>query len=237
MKDQVVKDFIVGHNIDQNSDEPCNPVSIRPWKLFFDGLVCREGQGVGGVLTSPRGAVFKASARLEYFYTNNQGEYEAIFLGLQILSSMGVKYVEAFSDLLLVVQQIAGTFQCFDGSLNTYLGKCLEIIALYDDFTVQHVFKDENTVTNELVQQALGFLLNWGKFYVLEKPDVPVCQIGCFNFWPMQSAWIYSGEPSSAKTDGPVSEIRGFRISSSLDNFGETTTAKPDDWRTPWYII
>jgi hypothetical protein len=71
-----------------------------------------------------------------------------------------VKYVEAFSDLLLVVQQIAGTFQCFDGSLNTYLGKCLEIIALYDDFTVQHVSKDENTVANELVQQALGFLLN-----------------------------------------------------------------------------
>jgi hypothetical protein len=82
MKDQVVTDFIVGHNIDQNSDEPCNLVSIRPWKLFFDGLVCREGRGVGGVLTSPRGAVFKTSARLEYFYTNNQAEYEAIFLSL-----------------------------------------------------------------------------------------------------------------------------------------------------------
>jgi hypothetical protein len=41
-KGQVVADFIIGHSIDQNSDESCNPMSIHPWKLFFDGLACRE---------------------------------------------------------------------------------------------------------------------------------------------------------------------------------------------------
>jgi ribonuclease HI len=101
--------------------------------------------------------VFEQSIRLEYCCTNNQAEYEAILLGLQILSSMGVKHVEAFSDLLLVVQQVTGVFQCFDGSLNAYLDKCLEIIALFDDFTVQHVFRDENTLVNDLAQQAPGF--------------------------------------------------------------------------------
>jgi hypothetical protein len=103
IKGQVVADFIVGHCIDQNSHESCILVSIRPWKLFFDGSACREGQGVGVVLVSPRGAIFEQSVRLEYFYTNNQAEYEAILLGLQILSSMGVKHVEAFGDLLLVI--------------------------------------------------------------------------------------------------------------------------------------
>jgi hypothetical protein len=34
MKDQVVADFIVGHSINQNSDESCNLLSIHP---------CREG--------------------------------------------------------------------------------------------------------------------------------------------------------------------------------------------------
>jgi hypothetical protein len=52
---------------------------------------------------------------------------------------MGVKHVEAFGDSLLDMQQIAGIFQCFDGSLNAYLDKCLKIIALFDDFTVQRV--------------------------------------------------------------------------------------------------
>jgi ribonuclease HI len=63
--------------------------------------------------------VFEQSVCLEYFGTNNQAEYEAILLGLQILSSIGIKHVEAFVDSLLVVHD-----------------KCLEIIALFDDFTV-----------------------------------------------------------------------------------------------------
>jgi ribonuclease HI len=175
MKGQVVADFIVGHSIDQNNDESCNLVSIHPRKLFFDGLMCREGQCVGVVLISHRGAAFEQSVRLEYFCTNNQAEYEAILLGLQILSSMGIKHVKAFGDLLLVVQQVGGMFQCFDGSINAYLDKCLENVALFDDFTVQHVSRDENTMANNLAQQASSFQSNRGKSGFLEKLNVPVC--------------------------------------------------------------
>jgi ribonuclease HI len=156
MKGHVVVDFIVGHSIDQNFDESCNLVSICPWKLFFDGSACREGQGIGVVLILPRGVVFETSARLEYFCTSNRAEYEAILLGLQILSCMGVKHVEAFGDSLLVVQQDADVYQCFNGSLNAYLDKCLEIITLFDNFTVQHVSRDGITTTNDLAQQESG---------------------------------------------------------------------------------
>jgi hypothetical protein len=55
MKAQVVVDFIIGHSIHQNIDKSCNLVSIHPWKLFFDGSACREGQGVGVVLISYKG--------------------------------------------------------------------------------------------------------------------------------------------------------------------------------------
>jgi hypothetical protein len=48
-------------------------------------------------------------------------------------------------------------FQCLDGSLNAYLDKCLEIIVLFDDFTVCHVSRDENMVMNDLAHQASGF--------------------------------------------------------------------------------
>jgi hypothetical protein len=82
IKGQVVADFIVEHSIDQNSDESCNLVSIHPWRLFFDSSAYREGQGVGIVLISPRGAIFEQSVHLEYFYTNNQAKYEVILLDL-----------------------------------------------------------------------------------------------------------------------------------------------------------
>jgi hypothetical protein len=55
------------------------------------------------------------------------------------------------------VQQVVDIYQCFDGSLNTYLDKCLEIIALFNDFTVQQVSRDENTVANDLAHQASSF--------------------------------------------------------------------------------
>jgi ribonuclease HI len=208
-------------------------VSICPWKLFFDGSACREGQGVGVVLISPRGAVFEQSVHLEYFCTNNQAEYEAILLGLQIFISMGKKHVEAFRDSLLVAQQIVGTFQCLDGSLNAYLDKCLEIIALFNDFTVQHVSRDENTVMNNLAHQASGFRSNQGKFDFLEKLDAPVCQTGQSSFWPVHSVKIYSAEPSSAKPDVLVSETGGSKIFRIMDESSETMMVDPDDWRTP----
>jgi hypothetical protein len=55
------------------------------------------------------------------------------------------------------VQQVAGMYQCFDGSLNAYLDKWSKIIALFDDFIMQHISRDKNIVVNDLVQQASGF--------------------------------------------------------------------------------
>jgi hypothetical protein len=121
---------------------------------------------------------------------------------------MGVKHVEAFRDSLLVVQQIANTFQCLNGYLNAYLDKCLEIIALFNDFTVQHISRDQNTVVNDLAKQASGFRSNWGLFSFLEKLDVPVFQTGQSSFQPMHRVTICSTEPSSAKPDGSVSKTR-----------------------------
>jgi ribonuclease HI len=116
-------------------------MSIHQRKLFFDGSTYREGHGVGIVLVLPRGAIFETMTRLKYFCTNNQAEYEAILLGLQILSSMGIKHVEAFDDSLLVVHHVFGIYQCFYGTLNAYLDICLKIIASFNDFTIQHVFQ------------------------------------------------------------------------------------------------
>jgi hypothetical protein len=70
---------------------------------------------------------------------------------------MGIKIVKSLGDSMLVVQQVASIFQCFDGSLSAYLDKCFKIIDLFDDFTVHHVSKDKNTLANDLAHQASGF--------------------------------------------------------------------------------
>jgi hypothetical protein len=70
---------------------------------------------------------------------------------------MGVRHVEAFGDSLLDVPEVFGDYQCLNGSLNAYLHKCLEIIISFDDFTIQHVSSDENTVANNIALLASGF--------------------------------------------------------------------------------
>jgi ribonuclease HI len=95
-------------------------IEQRPWKLFFDRSVCRQGQGIGCVIISPSNEHFNISARLEFMCTNNQVEYKALLHGLRLLSDMGVKDVEAFGDSMLIVQRVKGESQCLDGSLNEY---------------------------------------------------------------------------------------------------------------------
>jgi ribonuclease HI len=66
------------------------------------------------VLILPNNIVYKTSVCLEYPCTNSQAECEALQFGLQNLVDMGVKNIDAYGDLLLVVQKIIGEFWCFD---------------------------------------------------------------------------------------------------------------------------
>ena len=76
------------------------------------------------------------------------------------------KHVEAFGDSLLVVQQVSKVFQYYNGSLNAYLDKCLDIISSFDEFVIRHLPKEENGQANALAQQASGYIVGKGKFNI-----------------------------------------------------------------------
>jgi ribonuclease HI len=157
MRGQIVDNFIVQYRIDKQLDLDVDYVTLTPWKLHFDGSTCRSGCGVGIIIMSPSGAILEALSRLDHKCTYNQMEYEALLFGLQILHDMGVKHVEAYDDSLLVVQQVSKVCQCLNGSLNAYLGKCLDIISCMDEFVIYHVTREENPKANALAQQASGY--------------------------------------------------------------------------------
>jgi hypothetical protein len=115
VKGQIVADFIVNHSI--TADDTCL-VMVSPWRLFFNGSVCDQGCGVNCVITSPGGMVQEVSTQLEFKFTNNQAEYQALVTGLEILIELQVRDVKAFKDSKLVTQQVLGKAQCLDGELN-----------------------------------------------------------------------------------------------------------------------
>jgi ribonuclease HI/transposase InsO family protein len=231
VKGQIVADFIVDHNINvHNDDVRVSFACICPWKLYFDGSACSEGQGAGIVLISPQGASFETSVQIEHFCTNNQAEYEALLLGLQILESMDVKHVEAYGDSLLVVQQVSGVCQCFNGVLNAYLDKCLDIIANFDDFCIKHVPRDENSRANDLAQQASGYQVKRCKIWFLDEPEVPVSNTGSSG---LERPVLQLSESQQPKPELPVSGsgTSGFTDDSAVS--GKDAETRPEDWRTP----
>ena len=168
IKGQVLADFIIEHGIDL--DDKINYLTFTPWKLYFDGSVCKDGKGVGIILVSPNGVEIGMSSRLDFSCTNNQTEYEALLFGWIMLRSMEVKHVEAYGDSLLVVQQDDGEFQCLEGSLRTSLDACLEIIDYFAEFWIWHIPRHENQKANMLAQQASGYDVGGRNFHIQEQP-------------------------------------------------------------------
>jgi ribonuclease HI len=102
------------------------------------------------VLISPSIASFDFSSRLITYCTNNQAEYEALLFGLELLDYVGVKYVKAFGYSQLVVQQVLEEYQCLDGTLNSYLEKCWDMIRCFDKFHIRHITRADSCRANNL---------------------------------------------------------------------------------------
>jgi ribonuclease HI len=164
MKGQVVADFIVNHAIEV--DNPVSFVQLGPWGLYFDGLVCSKGQGVGCVTVSPSGMIIDLCVRLGFACTNNQVEYESLLHGLEYLRDLGARDVDVLGVSSLIMQQIRGDSQCLNGVLKSYRFRCLDIIKLFDTFSIKHIPQEENSRASRLAQQALGYVATQGVFWV-----------------------------------------------------------------------
>jgi hypothetical protein len=106
LKGQVVAYFIIDHCVDLEGSVCLADCEV--WKLFFDGSVCSQAQGIGCVIVSPHGVEYELSIWHEFECTNNQAEYEALLKRLETLVELGVLHAEIFGFSNLVVQQIKG---------------------------------------------------------------------------------------------------------------------------------
>jgi hypothetical protein len=50
--------------------------------------------------------------------------------------------------------------------LKSYRDKCLDIIKLFDTFSIKHIPQEENSRANRLAQQASGYVVSQGGFWV-----------------------------------------------------------------------
>jgi ribonuclease HI len=65
---------------------------------------------------------------------------------------MEVANVGAFSDSLLIVQQVRGESQCSDRVLKSYRDECMDMIRTMGSFQINHIPREKNERANSLAQ-------------------------------------------------------------------------------------
>ena len=73
-------------------------IEVVPWKVFVDGASNASRVGAGIVIITPEGIKLKHSFRLGFKASNNETKYEALLAGLSVVSDLGAKEVEIYSD-------------------------------------------------------------------------------------------------------------------------------------------
>jgi len=123
--------------------------------MFFDraSRIGPKGKiiaGVGVVFISPQNHVLHRAFSLMESCSNNVAEYNALLIGLQLAHEMGVRYLEAYGDSKLIVNQVKGEYEVRHDDLIPYYHAVIEVANLFDGFYIGHVSRSQNTRADAL---------------------------------------------------------------------------------------
>ena len=93
--------------------------------MYFNGATNQNESGIRVLLISPKGAHLPFSGKLNFPSTNNATEYEACIISLQATLGLGVKELEVYGDLTLIISQAQNKRKIKEESLMPY-HQCLQ---------------------------------------------------------------------------------------------------------------
>ncbi|KAL0413090.1 UNVERIFIED_CONTAM: hypothetical protein Sradi_1510700 [Sesamum radiatum] len=138
IKAQALADFIVEFAGEQIQEEK------KGWLLHVDGSSNANNGGASILLQAPDGVEIEVAARLSFPTTNNEAEYEAMVLGLQLAIEAGVREVNVCTDSQLVAMQVEGSYETREQTMVQYLKKVKELMARFDKCVIQQIPRTEN---------------------------------------------------------------------------------------------
>ena len=78
------------------------------------------------------------SFNLAFECTNNQAQYEALVIGLEILLDLGLKDVRIIGDSQLVLRQLTGEYNCNNLLLTPYFTAAIQLLDSFDNVELEH---------------------------------------------------------------------------------------------------
>ena len=149
-----LEELKLAENIDKKLVGTISQHGFSPWEVYVDGASNQKGSRVGLVLISPEKVIVEKSLRLDFSATNNEGEYEALMMGMAMVHRIGGKSVKVFSDSKLVVSQVKGEIEAKDERMQGYLSqvKCQQLE--FESFDLIRIPRSGNAHADSLATLA-----------------------------------------------------------------------------------
>ena len=154
IKGQVLADFVMEFTSVVPVENAQTMTDLPIWKLSVDGASNAQGSGAGIILTSPEGIDTEYALKFEFQASNNEAEYEAVIVGLNLAHSLEVDQLEVCNDSQLVVRQIEDTYEAKSGRMILYLQKVWDLLKKFVLVQVRHIPRAENSRANALAKLA-----------------------------------------------------------------------------------
>ncbi|CAL2255640.1 unnamed protein product [Prunus armeniaca] len=159
VKVQALADFLAHHPAQGQKGELEVEIGMtymekNYWTMYFDGSSTETRSGAGVVIESPQGQRWQFAFQLDFKCTNNQAEYEALIIGLEILKEMKATRVLVYGDSQLVINQLTGEYQYTRENLTLYYVTALNTAGEFSRISFVYVPRAENHEANEMAQVA-----------------------------------------------------------------------------------
>ena len=215
IKGQVLADFVMEFASAEPAKDAQAATDLPTWKLSVNGASNAQGSGAGLILTSPEGIDIEYALRFGFHTSNNEAEYEAVKVGLNLAHSLEVDQLEVYSDSQLVVKQIEDTYEAKSERMILYLQKVRDLLKKFMLVQVKHVPRAENSRADALAKLATASQEDLGRStpvkYLAEPSIDPYSMVAApvesVPSW-MDSIWNYIIDGSLPDDPKEAAKIR-----------------------------
>ena len=124
--------------------------------IHVDGATAGTEQvGIAAVARSPEGYFIGWLSRQLPRMTNNEAEYHATLLGLELAHRLGAGTIEVVSDSEVVVRQMQGLSRVNSGRLKPLHQRACARAGHFTHVAFRHVARTENVLADALATEAL----------------------------------------------------------------------------------
>ncbi|KAL2237549.1 UNVERIFIED_CONTAM: hypothetical protein Sindi_0946600, partial [Sesamum indicum] len=114
------------------------------WMLHVDGSSNANDGGAGILIQGPKEVEIEVTAQLSFPITNNEAEYEALILGLELAYEAGARDLEIFTNSQLVALHNDGTYETREKTMISYRDIVKNWMDKFDKCSISQVPGAEN---------------------------------------------------------------------------------------------